>query len=89
MRGGDILESDNIVTTHVIEFGKDQFLCIPEEMHTEKEEFSIRKIGDTFIAYPVDNPWEPTLRAIELLGDDHVADRMQPSWDDVPAREDM
>ena len=62
---------------------------IPRELQTTKKEFFIRKIDETYIFYPIDDPWAPTRQAIELLGDDHVADRMQPSWDDVPAREDM
>ena len=46
-----------MATTKVFKNGNSQALRIPSEMHTDRREFIIKKIGETYIAYPVDDPW--------------------------------
>lgn len=72
-------------TTRVFQNGNSQALRIPQSLRTDKQEFFIRKIGDVFIAYPTDDPWAPTRQAIGSFPDDFMADRNQPSWDNVTA----
>ena len=73
-------------TTRVFQNGNSQALRIPQSLRTDKQEFFIRKIGDVFIAYPADDPWAPTRQAIGSFPDDFMADRNQPSWDDVTTK---
>ena len=74
-------------TTRVFQNGNSQALRIPQDLRTDKKEFFIRKIGDTFIAYPTDDPWAPARQVIGTFPEDFMKDRNQPSWDDVPERE--
>ena len=48
-----------MVSTRVFQNGNSQAIRIPQELRTEKKEYLIQKIGDTFIAYPADDPWAP------------------------------
>lgn len=64
-------------------------LDLSEEMRTDKKEFYIRKVGDTFIAYPTDDPWAPVRQVIGTFPLEFMADRNQPSWEEVPSREDL
>lgn len=78
-----------MVTTRVFQNGNSQALRIPQEMRTDKKEYCISKVGDVFIAYPTDDPWAPLRQVIGTFPEDFISDRNQPSWDDVPAREDF
>ena len=76
-------------TTRVFQNGNSQALRIPQNLRTDKKEFFIKKIGDTFIAYPTDDPWAPTRQVVGTFPDDFMSDRNQPSWDSVTVREDI
>ena len=78
-----------MTTTRVFQNGNSQALRIPQEMRTDKKEFDIRKVGDTFIAYPTDDPWAPVRQVTGTFPMDFMDDRNQPSWDSVPDREDL
>lgn len=78
-----------MITTRVFQNGNSQALRIPQEMRTDKKEFFISKVGETFIAYPVDDPWAPIRETIGKFPADFMADREQPSWDEVPEREEL
>ena len=56
-------------------------------MRTDKKEFFIRKIGEGFIIYPVNDPWFPVKQVIGTFPDDFMNDREQPSLSDIPERE--
>ena len=74
-------------TTRVFQNGNSQALRIPQEMRTEKRDFYIRKVGEVFIAYPADDPWEPARQVVGTVPADFMCEREQPSWDAVTARE--
>lgn len=75
--------------TRIFKNGNSQALRIPQEMRTEKKEYCINKFGDVFIAYPASDPWAPVRHVIGTFPEDFLEDRNQPSWDDVPNREDL
>ena len=77
------------LTTRVFQNGNSQALRIPQDLRTEKKEFFIRKIGDVFIAYPTDDPWAPLREVIGTFPEDFMPDRDQPSWNEVPVREEF
>lgn len=78
-----------MITTCVFQNGNSQALRIPQEMRTDKKDFFIRKIGDTFIAYPTDDPWAPVRQVIGTFPTDFMSDRNQPAWEDVTSREEL
>ena len=75
--------------TRIFQNGNSQALRIPLEMRTEKKEYCISKIGDIYIAFPADDPWAPARQVIGTFPDGFMAERDQPTWDEVPEREDF
>jgi len=78
-----------MTTTKVFQNGNSQALRIPQEMRTTNKEFYIAKVGNAYIAYPVDDPWTPTRQAIGTFSDDFMEERQQPSWNMMPEREEL
>ena len=78
-----------MATTKVFRNGNSQALRIPSEMHTNRREFIIKQIGETYIAYPVDDPWQPFRQAVKSFQYEEVFEREQPSWEQVAEREDL
>jgi antitoxin VapB len=76
-----------MVTTRVFQNGNSQALRIPQELRTDRKEYYIQKLGETFVAYPIDDPWAPVRQVIGSFPSDFLSDREQPSWEDVSARE--
>ena len=71
----------------VFQSGNSQAIRIPKEFQTNQQEFIIRKVGEGYILCPINDPWLPLRLAIGRMPDDFMADREQPSWDDVTERE--
>ena len=78
-----------MVTTRVFQNGNSQALRIPQEMRTESKEFCINKIGDIYIAYPAEDPWASAKQVIGTFPSDYMTEREQPSWREVPTREEI
>lgn len=78
-----------MTTTRVFKNGNSQALRIPQVMKTDKKEYYINKIGEIYIAYPVDDPWAAARQVIGSFPSDFMDDRNQPSWDSIPVREDL
>ena len=76
-----------MLKTRIFQNGNSQALRIPQELRTDTREYCISKIGNVFIAYPSEDPWAPVRQVIGTFPDDFMADREQPSWDCVTARE--
>lgn len=58
-----------------------QLLGIPSEMQTEFREYIIKKIGEVYIAYPVDDPWAPLKQVVGTFDDEYMLERDQPDWE--------
>ena len=56
---------------------------------TDKKDYCINKIGDIYIAYPVDDPWAAARQVIGTFPADFMNDREQPSWKDISDREEL
>ena len=78
-----------MTTTKVFQNGNSQALRIPRELRTDKKDFFIRRIGDTFIAYPADDPWASVRQVIGTFPDDFMSDREQPDWENVGERVEL
>jgi len=79
----------DIATTRVFQNGNSQAIRIPAEMRTNIKEYFIRKVGDMFIVYPTDDPWAPARQVVGTFPEDFMSDRNQPTWDQVPPREEL
>lgn len=78
-----------MLTAKVFQSGNSQAIRIPKEVHTDQKEFAIRKVGEGYILFPADDPWFPLRLSIGQMPDDFMADREQPSWEEVPEREEF
>lgn len=78
-----------MATTKVFKNGNSQAIRIPSEMHTDRKDLIIKKIGETFIAYPVDDPWLPLRQVIGTFPEEYMLDRDQPVWGMVAEREEF
>ena len=67
--------------------GNSQAIRIPKEVKTDLTEFSIKKVGEGYILFPVDDPWYPLRQSIGKVDDDFMEDRNQPVWADQKERE--
>ena len=76
-----------MMTASVIQNGDYQAIRIPTEMQTERKDFLIRKVGEGYLLSPIDDPWFPLRLSMGQMPEDFMADREQPSWDDVPERD--
>ncbi len=52
---------------------------IPEGMNTDKEEYYINKIGETYIAYPVGHPWAVLQEVMGTFSSDFLLEGEQPA----------
>ena len=75
-----------MLATKVFQNGNSQAIRIPQDLRTEKKDYFIRKIGETYIAYPVDDPWGPARQVIGTFPSDYMDERNQPTWGMVAER---
>ena len=78
-----------LATTRVFQNGNSQPIRIPAEMRTGIKDYYIRKVGDMFIIYPIDDPWTPARQVVGTFPEDFMADRNQPAWDQVEQKEEL
>ena len=78
-----------MLTAKVFQSGNSQAIRIPKEVRTGLNEFTIRKVGEGYILFPLDDPWFPLRLSIGQIPDDFMTDREQPSWDDISEREEF
>lgn len=79
--------SETLLKTRVFQNGNSQAIRIPQDIRTDKKEYYIRKVGDTYIAYPSDDPWATVKEVIGTFPSDFLNDREQVLSDKVPERE--
>lgn len=60
-----------------------------ERTADRQKEFIIKRIGETYIAYPADDPWYPLRQTIGTFPQEYMIDREQPEWSQVAEREDF
>ncbi len=65
-------------TARVFQSGNSQAIRIPKEFRTDKEEFYIRRIGEGYFIFPVDDPWFPLRMTVGTFPEDFMEDREQP-----------
>lgn len=78
-----------MTTTKVFQNGNSQAIHITQEMKTDRKEYCINKIGDIYIVFPADDPWAAARQVLGTFPSDFMEDSRQPSWSDLPQREEL
>jgi antitoxin VapB len=58
--------------------GKSQAVRLPKKYRFEGREVYIKRIGNTVVLIPKDNPWGPFLKSLNKFSDDFLPRRDQP-----------
>lgn len=68
-----------MLTSKVFISGNSQVVRIPKKYRIKDKELYIKKIGNTIILFPKDNPWELFEKSLTEFSEDFMADgRNQP-----------
>jgi antitoxin VapB len=58
--------------------GKSQAVRLPKKYRFEGREVYIKRIGNTVVLIPKDNPWGPFIKSLERFSNDFLPRRDQP-----------
>jgi antitoxin VapB len=58
--------------------GKSQAVRLPKKFRFEGDEVYIKKIGDTVVLIPPDNPWGSFFKSLDKFSEDFLPQREQP-----------
>ena len=83
------MEVFEMMTAKVFQSGNSQAIRIPKEVQTDLREFYIKKVGEGYILYPVDDPWFPLKLSIGQMPEDYMCERDQPAWEQATQREEL
>ncbi len=76
-----------MLSSKVFISGNSQAIRLPKEYQVEEKELYIKKVGNTIILFPKNNPWETFERSLTEFSEDFMIDgRNQP---DVQKREEL
>jgi antitoxin VapB len=65
-------------TAKIFKNGKSQAVRLPKEFRFEGDEVYIKKVNNTVVLIPKDNPWESFFRGMGMLSEDFMKERNQP-----------
>ena len=69
-----------MLTSKVFTSGNSQAVRLPKEYQVSDKELFIKKIGNTIILFPKDNPWELFEKSLNEFSDDFMSEaRKQPN----------
>ncbi len=58
--------------------GKSQAVRLPKKFRFEGDEVYIKRIGDTVVLIPRNNPWGSFFESLDKFSDDFLPEREQP-----------
>lgn len=67
-----------MVTVKFFMNGRSQAVRLPKAFRFEGNEVFIKKIGNSVVLIPVDNPWETLNDSLKLFSEDLMDNRAQP-----------
>ena len=65
-------------TAKIFMNGKSQAVRLPKEFRFDGEEVYIKKVNNTVVLIPKNNPWENLFRSLGKMSKDFMTDRNQP-----------
>jgi len=68
-----------VKVTKVFKNGNSQAVRIPKEFHISEDELAIKRVGNTILLFPKNDPWRIFKSSLGEFSDDFLADgRNQP-----------
>lgn len=67
-----------MITAKLFMNGRSQAVRLPKAFRFEGNEVFIKKIGNSVVLIPVDNPWETLNDSLKLFSEDFLDNRAQP-----------
>lgn len=58
--------------------GENQYVILPQEFQIKGTEVYVKKVGNTIVLIPKENPWGILFDSLNLFSDDFMEDREQP-----------
>ncbi len=65
-------------TAKIFTNGRSQAVRLPRKYRFDDNEVYIKRVGNTVILIPKNNPWENVVNSLGLFSDDYLEDRLQP-----------
>ena len=69
-------------TTSITNTNDGQTICLPHKFRMTGKEVYIKKIGQSILLTPKDNPWESLINSLDQFSDDFMNERNQPPVQD-------
>lgn len=66
--------------------GQSQAVRLPKEFRFEGDEVFVRKLGNTVVLVPMDDPWRTLIESLSEFSSDYLEEREQP---EAQRREDL
>ena len=73
-------------TAKLFKNGQSQAVRLPKEFRFEGDEVFVRKLGNTVVLIPMDDPWRTLIESLNEFSEDYLEERDQP---EVQRREDL
>ena len=74
-------------TAKLFKNGQSQAVRLPKEFRFEGDEVFVRKLGNTVVLVPMDDPWRTLIESLGEFSEDYLEERDQP--EEVQRREDL
>lgn len=66
-------------TAKLFKNGQSQAVRLPKEFRFEGDEVFVRKLGNTVILLPMDDPWRVLIDSLGEFSEDYLEERDQPA----------
>jgi antitoxin VapB len=66
-------------TARLFKNGRSQAVRLPKEFRMAGDRVGIKKVRDTVVLFPLDDPWKPLWDSLDKFSDDFMNDRDQPT----------
>jgi len=69
-------------TAKLFQNGSSQAVRLPQEFRLPGNQVYIKKIDNTVVLIPIENPWEPLINSLDKFSPDFLGNRDQPDNQD-------
>jgi antitoxin VapB len=71
--------SEKMQTAKLFKNGRSQAVRLPKEFRMEGDRVGIKKVSNTIVLIPLDDPWKPLFDSLDKFSDEFMNDREQPT----------
>jgi antitoxin VapB len=69
-------------TARLFKNGRSQAVRLPKEFRFEGDRVFVKKVGNSVVLIPYQEPWQPLFDSLEQFSDDFMESREQPTQQD-------